>query len=229
VHNVFGELILIPRSDAPSAGVPSPWTMFSHSVEGDSGGVADVFVVPPTAASAILSGPVIEEVVFARDNMSQLVWAIEHLAEGAAGTPLRGPERDAARAGSSLQPAPGRAGTLRYRIQSQVPIYWIPFIPVLTGDPPGAVTLERSALLETTTGTAPAPIEPVGRILQPTALGPAPYRVREEEIPPTGLQVSRVIARARWTDGLAYVWVARRTSSGQNERTTPLRFDTACE
>jgi hypothetical protein len=44
--------------------------MFSHSVEGDSGGVADVFVVPPTAASAILSGPVIEEVVFARDNRS---------------------------------------------------------------------------------------------------------------------------------------------------------------
>jgi hypothetical protein len=94
---------------------------------------------------------------------------------------------------------------------------------------PGAVTPERSALLETTTGTAPTPIEAVGRILQPTALGPAPYRVREEEIPPTGLQVSRVIARARWTDGRAYVWVARRTSSGQNERTTPLRFDTACE
>jgi len=229
VHDVFGDLSIIPRANAPVAGVPSPWTMFSHSLEGIAGGVADVFVVPPTAGSAILSGPVVEEVAFVRDDLSQLVWGIERLIEGAAGSPLRGLERHAAQAGPNLQPAPGPVGALRYRIQSPVPIYWIPFLPILTGDQFGAVLLERSALLSTAPGGALTTIEPAGRILRPTALGATPYRVREEEIPPTGVQLSRMFQRARWTDGSAYLWVARRTSSGTSERTNPLRFDIAAE
>jgi hypothetical protein len=233
VHDVFGKLTAIARADAmPRDTAAPPWTMFSSSVEGAAGSVARILVVPPTATPATLSGPGVEEVAFVRDDVSQVVWAIEHAVESATGKPLSGYERDAARnsdTAANAAPPSGSPKMLPYRIQSRVPVHWVPFLPVITDAASGAVALERSALLATSPGRMPTPIEPAGRILRPSALGIGRYQLNEEEIPRVGVRVRRVIHRARWIDGATHVWVARRKSYERPVRTNPLRFDEAVE
>ena len=61
--------------------------MFSTSVEGEPEQVANFFVLPPTAAAAAQVGPTLEEVRFLRDEMANIVWAIEHATENGVGEP----------------------------------------------------------------------------------------------------------------------------------------------
>ena len=52
------------------------WTMFSTSIQGQDQ-PANFFMLPPTAATAIHTGVVIEDVRWIRDPMANMVWAIE--------------------------------------------------------------------------------------------------------------------------------------------------------
>jgi hypothetical protein len=229
VHDVFGVATLVGRSDR-EAGSVGQWSMFTTSVANQPpSATADFFVLSPSAASAIQSGSVAEEVEFARDEIANMVWALEQTTENALGTAWPGHERDVAR----NVPAPGAAPPapptlpgvpLRYQIESGIPEHWIPFLPVSVDAAAGSVALERAAMLRDD-GT---PIEPAGRILRPSSI-PAgtPYRVPEEEIARTGVVVQRVISRCRWVDGSTTLWMMRRRGPGTGEVNSALRFDEA--
>ncbi len=51
------------------------------------------------------------------------------------------------------------------------------------------------------------------------------YRVREEEVPPTGTRVVRADRRTRWTDGPTHLWTSRRRRAGEGEASSGLRYD----
>jgi hypothetical protein len=112
---------------------------------------------------------------------------------------------------------------LSYRIQSDVPGHWIPFLPVTVDANAGSIVLER--------GGMPAPggglIRPAGRILSPSSRAGGPYRIFEEEVSRAGTRVVRVICRARWIDGSTHLWIARRKSAGLGAGSSALVFDDA--
>lgn len=223
VQDVFGTLTRVERADARPA---DGWTMFSTSVEGEADRLADFFLLPLTAGAALQPGPTLEEVQFLRDEMANMVWAIEHITEDGTGQPWPGHERALAGQEETENGAinPQQQPGLIYRIQSEVPEHWMPFVPVLIDANIGDVALERATLYRFQPSGDQQPIRPVGHILRP---GSSPYRIREEEVPRSGLRVLRAAYRTRWIDGTTHTWVARRKVAGRGEGRSGLQFDRA--
>jgi hypothetical protein len=200
--------------------------MYSITREGTTD-LADVFILPPSAGEVSATGDPLEEVRFLRDEMANMVWALEQTVENGVGRPVRGHERDQARRPVAPHvPTPPGAAPLEYLIETRVPEHWIPFLPVQIDATRRAVALERGAMLRYLPAPAPPdPILPVGRILQPPGL--TTYTIREEEVPRAGTRVARVVRRARWVDGSVHFWCSRKKTVGSGEGQSGLRFDQA--
>ncbi|HKQ04851.1 MAG TPA: hypothetical protein VJ464_06950 [Blastocatellia bacterium] len=229
VRDVFGMVTRIDRADALPVSAPRErWTMFSITAPDDLNKLAPVFIIPPSPTTVAQFGPAIEEVRFLRDEMAEMVWAVERTTENAAGGTWSGHERDiAGRAPAHESPPPQTpAGEgqpeipLIYRIETTVPENWIPFVPVSINPAEGEIRLERAAMLRDE-----EPVKPFGRILQPSGL--PVYQVEEEEVPRAGVLVSRVLCRSRWIDGSTHIWIARRKGPGAGEGSSGLRYDLA--
>jgi hypothetical protein len=229
VRDVFGGQTLVERADAAPAPPGARWTMFSTAIEGSADQVADFLVVPPSAATALQPGTAVEEVRFLRDELANMAWAIEHSTPNALGEAWSGHERDQRLRAAEPPPAPAApdASPLRYRLQTRVPEHWLPLLPIAVDALRGEIALELGAMLRPVPGGAPQPVLPVGRLLRPTRLGGAAYRIREEEVPRAGTRISRVVCRARWHDGSTHVWVQRLRVIGGGEGSSGLRFDLA--
>ncbi len=93
VHDVFGDLTHVPRADAAAVPADQRWTMFTLTSPRHPNGIAPFAIQPPTAAGAVLEGPVLEQVRFLRDETANMVWAIEETLESGIGQPLPGLER----------------------------------------------------------------------------------------------------------------------------------------
>jgi hypothetical protein len=223
VHDVFGVDTLIPRADQEQL-APGNWTMFSTTVTGTTT-PASFFLLPPSAAAAFQAGRVVEEVRFARDEMANMVWALENTLENAAGEPWPQHERDAALNPLETPPTTQNPVPLAYNIESRVPYYWIPFLPVSLDPTQGTVALE---LAQAIAQDGVTPILPRGRILKPTGIPTGTrYRLPDEEVPRNGVTVQRFSARSRWIDGSTRLWQLRRVQPGTGQAQSALRFDQA--
>ena len=225
VRDVFGGCTLVERADAAPAEGQRRWSMFSTS-RGPGQGVAEYFILPPSGLRATVDGPALEEVRFVRDEQANLVWAVETTTEDGTGRPRPGRERATDAPSGAPEPEPTDA-PLRYRLQTTVPVNWIPFVPVQVDAARRAVALQRGAMQQSVDG-ALVTIRPTGRVLRPTGLAdPARYLVREEEVPRTGTRVVRGTHRTRWVDGSTHLWTARRRQAGYGEASSGLRYDIA--
>jgi hypothetical protein len=108
---------------------------------------------------------------------------------------------------------------------SAVPAHWIPFVAVHDSAENRGVRLERAAMLRLD-AEPPAPIPPVGRVLEPEV---KQYVVFEEEVPREGIRISRIPALCRSVDGRTHVWTSRRRTIGRGEQSSGLSFDAARE
>ena len=225
VHDVFGGSTRIERADANAATLDHRWTMFSTGVQATPATPPDFFVLPSNAGSTAQRGLVVEEVLFLRDDMANMAWAVEATTENEIGRPWLGRDRSLARRSAASSASENTARGLHYQIQTRVPENWIPLLPVVIDPVEGDIALERGAMLTDT--ATPTPILPVGRILAPSSLHGGPYRIREEEVPREGLRVTRVISRTRGTDGSTHLWMSRRKQIGRGEGSSGLRFDVA--
>jgi len=231
VHDVFGKTTDVQRADAVPAPKGDRWTMFSTSLADDSSGVADFFVLPPSAGTALQRGRILEEVVFLRDEVANIAWGIEKTTENGIGDPRPGHERSLAASsseGAESKPTSGSdpsAPVLHYRLQTAVPENWIPFLPVALDSVKGTIGLQRGRVLASDGGQVST--EPAGRILRPSSDQGKLFVVREEEIPRSGLRVVRSVQLARWLDGSTHLWISRRKTSGRGKGASGLRFDVA--
>lgn len=226
VRDVFGELTLIERADAGAATGRDRWSLFSTVVDGATERLADYFILPPSVLRATIDGPTLEEVRFLRDEQANMVWAVEATTENGIGRPWDGRER-ALEVPDDTPPPPDTEAPIRYRLQTTVPVNWIPFVPVQIDDTRRAVALERAAMQRYMDG-ALTRVRPVGRVLNPTNVeDPVIYRVREEEVERTGTRVLRAVRRARWLDGSTHVWVSRQRRVGMGEGVSGLKYDIA--
>jgi hypothetical protein len=116
---------------------------------------------------------------------------------------------------------------LKYLVQTDVPLNWIPLLPV--AEPDGrAIQFQRGAMLRPDESGTLARVEPVGRILRPERLEtPGVYKIREEEVPRTGVRVTRLVRRTRWIDGSTHLWIARAKTAGAGEGAAVSGFDLA--
>lgn len=227
VYDVFGGRTLVERvEEARKQQVPDRWTLFSTAAP--DGDVASFVIVPPGAGRALEQGQVLEEVRFARDEMANIAWGIEAATPSRTGERRRGAERDAAVDGATpAAPEPPTDAPLRYRVESKVPVNWVPLlVPETQGGAP-TTELEKGAVAR------PGPTPPggfvavpaLGKILNPTGL--TSYRLFDEEVPRSGVRVERVVYRARARDGSTHLWIARRKRYGAGETQSGLRFDAA--
>ncbi len=139
---------------------------------------AECFFLAPAVATSLHSEP-IEEVLFLRDEMSNLAWAVERQVESQDGTVLNRyehyQERESAREGEPVaQPV---TDAYAYRISTRVPDYWTPLVPVREVDDEPDIRLRRGRLLQGDAGlTLPTPL---GRLLEPGK----DLRLFAEEVP----------------------------------------------
>ena len=182
-----------------------------------------MFLAPTLAGS--LHGNPIEEVVLLRDELANLAFGVERVAEGSLGQAVKRFERyqeeQARMKQEEVEPAPEgpSSDSWHYRLATQIPDYWIPIVPVRDEDQQ-SVRLRRGRLLASTGGGTTLPA-PAGRILEPGT----PLSLFDEEVPRAGARITRAWQLARWTDGSTHLWIGRRKQPGRGEGSSGLRFD----
>jgi hypothetical protein len=218
VTDVFGQHILIRPAGNSNESQWQRWAMFHNSViNNNSTANTSQFYLPP-ALSKLVQGPPLEEVNFLRDEMTNMVWAVESTVPSQAGKGLNGDEmaikpQEKTSNGSATANSPGVA-TVQYVLGSTVPDNWIPFIPVHMEGSDTEIRLQRATL--------PGSKGALGVILKEKQ---APYYVDEEIVQRSGIIVKRSFQRARWLNGKTYLWIGREKTAGRGEGISNLKFD----
>ncbi len=218
VQDVFGQHIFVcPAVDNPEM----DWQEYAvfHQTERDTTEKnRNRFCLVPSVGKLMESAP-LEKVNFMRDEMSNMVWAIEHTIPSEAGIG-RDARRDSTRLPQDFVPAPSEVpAKIRYVLGSTVPENWIPFIGVQKKDPQTGNALNEIRLQRARLPQAPGPKGVILNESQPT------YFIEEEEVPRTGVIVERSFQRTRWLNGKTYLWLGRRKTAGRGEGWSGLMFD----
>jgi hypothetical protein len=205
VTDVFGEQTLIRAADR---GRDSDWQRWSmYRLDGDDSANMGLLLAP-ALASGMRSAPV-EQVRFLRDEMANMVWAVEYRVASKLGEPFN------PALAPPVPPSPGpAAAAARFHLGDSVPANWRPFIPAHLPGSQRSIRLQRARLPD-------QPALPLGAVLD----APAPYFVAEEEVPRAGRLVTRGFRRARWTDGTTFLWMGRESPIGRGEGSSGLAFD----
>jgi len=219
VTDVFGERLLIRAADEGSDNDWQRWSLFNLSNRGALGSYNRQFFLP-SAVGATLESPELERVQFARDEMANMVWAVEEVIPDATGRGING--HDAGdKTGVLPEPIAESPAAIRYLLGTTVPENWIPFIPVQRGAGDQGIAFQRAAMPKL--GVPPRDvIRAKGVLLNEPAL---PWFINEEEIPYAGTVVTRSYQRARWYDGRTCLWIGRRRETGRGVGSSNLRFD----
>jgi|GEM_PF-2076833 len=217
VTNTFGERTLIFHTTQVD-GAKSPWRAFALSQDSQH-----LFFLPPVLGPSLQSAPV-EDVLFLRDEMANVAWAVERVVESPSGRPLDRFEafQEARRRKEREEVPPNGSGksvaTVAYRLGTSVPDYWIPLLPVQQGT---SIRLKRGVLPNIGIEAVEGMLEPHGRVLEP---GPE-LLLHDEEVPREGARVTRSYQYARWVDGSTHLWIGRRKQPGRGEGSSGLQFD----
>jgi hypothetical protein len=212
ITDTFGYRALIQPADQSGTGGGPAWSMFQLS---DGTTRLPYLFVPPTLGT-VIEAPPVEEVVFARDEMAEMAWGIEQQILGPLSTAVDGHEAWRLKVGSNpAAPPPTAPGAdIYYVLQTTVPDYWIPFVPVQEAQQPRTFVRAQMPPVGSTEGPRTALLNPGAR-----------YVVNDQAIPANGLDVTRYFRRARWLDGSTTLWMARRSRPGPGPGTSGLAYD----
>lgn len=232
VTDVFGQKTNVGPANAGEDQDWQRWSLFNLAKQNEgSAAQADNQLLLPPSTPKIQEGKPIEQVRFIRDEMANMVWAIEAVVPN-----LFGEGRDAYEAFLArmtyltellgLENSPQElteAAKFIYRLSNnETPENWIPFIPVRTEDSIREIKLQRGNLVRKKTGLPEDRILPYGEILSEQE---APYFIHEEEVPRAGVVLTRSFQRTRWFDGKVVTWLGRRKTTGRGEGSSGLQYD----
>jgi len=217
VTDTFGvRTLLRPVGDSAAIGSRG-WGVFQHSMpfdenEPDGVTIRNLLYVAPRLAKPLM-GPVVEEVLLARDEQANLGWAIEQAVESPLQTAVRLSSARPPDAAGDPDVAPD------YHLAQAPPPHWIPLIPVRVGDDE-QVVLARGSVLDVDGRRL---VHSVTGLLGGGADGS--LLIPEEEVPTGGLLVQRTYQAARWIDGSLHVWAAHRTKIAGSVPPSGVRYD----
>jgi hypothetical protein len=238
--NSFGENFWIDRAGTARANEWNHWNLFSMHVSGEK--PDSELLLLPTVSKIQQSKPV-EEILFVRDEVANMVWGVETIIPMANGWSRSGFET--ARElnawmqqlvinalGGVLPPDPPltldtEEAKIKYNIMSMIPENWIPFVPAHVDDSNREVQLQRASLPRILEGqtTKPDKVRPRTSLLQTGLDEKAAYFIYEEEVPRAGVYVTQSFQRTRGTDGKIYVWFGAQKTVGRGEGSSGLAFD----
>ena len=220
------------------------WELFTHSpspqVKGEQSD-GRIFYLPNRLYHALESEP-IEKVNFFRDEMANLVWAIEQKYQDEEGNVINRNDEELANIPVPLKPShywdtqkktlidrvliegdgePGNryiGPVALYQPKTYIPTHWIPYKPSRIGTN-GNYILRRARTVEDQSQCPQ---------YKGTFLRESKY-VYEEEIPRLGIMLYRVFQMARDSDGLRYSWQSRKKRPDELHKSSGLRFDALIE
>ncbi len=211
VTDVFGQNILVEPTFKDPEMNWHEFACFRHTEIQNRTSPRNRFYLPPSVLKHQQSEP-LERVNFIRDEMANMVWAIESMVPSGAGgnrrikSSLTRYDRDFVAADPEAK--------IRYLIGTSVPKNWIPFIPVHKEDSQQEIRLQRAKI----------PNAPLPESLLLTEQQPVHF-IEEEEVPRAGVIVTRMYKRTRWLNGKTYLWIARNKTIGKGEGWSGLMFD----
>jgi hypothetical protein len=216
ITDSFGVQTLVPPVNDP-AKPATGWSMFELSPAQRDGGAprrpaSNLFFLAPSLLRALDSRP-IEEVLFLRDEMANMAWAVEHVVPGRIEQrvePGAAPDPP-----STTEAAPD--ATPRYRLATDVPANWTPLLPQRAADK--SLRLVRAGML------TPDGSNVVRRGQGPLLNAATTLAIHDEEIPREGVRVTRSFQYTRWFGGTTQLWIGYRKQVGRGEGSSALRFD----
>ncbi|HEY1431530.1 MAG TPA: hypothetical protein VGF39_07885 [Stellaceae bacterium] len=240
VRNVFGEQFWIEAAGSGADANWQRWSLFTVSAHAQPAAAADTSLLVLPTAPKVSEGAPLEHIALMRDEMANMVWAIEKTIPGGDGRGRAGAaagretrayfERLVAAAGGAAPPALlDNDAAIRYNVMTSVPEHWIPFVPVRANGSQQATVLQRGAMTRIIEGdpNPPHPVQPRTSLMRHglDQSGYQPYFVAEEEVPRAGTQVRLSYKRARWLDGKVVIWLGARKEAGRGEGSSGLAFD----
>ena len=213
VDDTFGRHTFIrPASRGPETEWQR-WAMF-HLTEKDLGwSASNRFYLVPALGKVLESEP-LERVNFMRDEMANMVWAVESIIPSQTGKGVRGNEAGRANETAAPTTTDDENVKIRYLLGTTVPKNWTPFIAAHAEGSVSEIRLQRARMV----GGEP----PRGYLLREPG---SSYFIEEEEVPRSGIYVERSWQRARWIGGRTFNWVGRRKTAGRGEGWSQLVFD----
>lgn len=192
----------------------------------------------PAASVGRVQSEALEEIKFIRDEMANMVWAVEQTVPDGIGGSLEGSssakglEEWLRSLSGTPNPAPlpdlPVPADYSYAIGNTVPPHWIPFIPFRPIENKPDMMLRRAAMPRIFEGAETATrIRPRTSLIRNNAPTGETRRldIQEEEIPATGITLKTYWRRARWLDGSTITWLAREKRLGKSSETSGLQFD----
>lgn len=218
------------------------WEVFTLSPIGEKE-ISDgrVFYLPNRLYHALESEP-IEKVSFLRDEMANLVWAIEQNYQDKAGNVINREDEDMDDAPAQPKPSlywdteakslidrsliedegePGNryiGPVALYQPKTRIPDHWIPYKPRQL-DHEGKYILRRARAVEDLSQ---------GPQYKGVFLSESKY-IFENEIPRVGIMLSRVLQLSRDSYGNRYIWRSRKKRPDELRKSSGLRFDALIE
>jgi hypothetical protein len=219
VTDTFGVRTLIRPSEQTQVNPgETPWSMFKISGQNLR---SDFILMAPTLGT-VNDADALEEVLFLRDDMAAMAWAIEHRlpSELDAATDAYGLYQQRLKADPPPPPPVATPGgpEIAYSLETVPPDNWIPMVPVLA---PSSQIYLRRGTMEVPTSSGFIKLKARGAILEPQH----PFFVTDTAVPRSGTQVDRYFRYTRSSDGTIFVWLARTSGQGTGSGWSGLRFD----
>lgn len=238
VRNNFGETIWVKAAEQENV-ANLPWSMFKLRSEKQNN---TLFLAP--AAMKVQEGNALEEILLIKDEMSNMVWAIESVVPLSTGKGDKGSEvalrvrqyhENIVKGNLTAEPIP-YAANISYQAMTHVPENWIPFVPVHMKNDNRQIQLQRASMLRVIEGDPELPIKVKPRTsilregldhLKADGVTPDPlaFYIHEEEVPRSGVRVIQSFQRTRWSNGEVFVWLGMKKKTGKGEGSSGLAFD----
>jgi hypothetical protein len=232
--DVFGVRTVIRPAGVDQRMDWQQWSLYGLSARGGRGSVDQRLLLAPAVAKGQEGDP-LEKIIFARDEMTNMVWGVEERIPGALGSGADGFERASALSTyftqrvqpSGVVPEPSDA-TIQYVLGTTVPENWIPFIATHKPGSQRLIRLQRASMPRLSDAIPDSRVEPRGTVLRVGLDGVdvrQPYFLHQEEVPRAGAIVTRGFQRTRWLDGKVFTWIGRRKETGRGQGASGLEFD----
>lgn len=208
VTDVFGQRIFVGPAGTSIHNNWQDFALFNTTRNSDPSAKGQLFYLPPVVSAMQESEP-LERVYFMRDEMVNLVWAIEDIIPAATG----GGKKIIQPKTAAPVPNPDPE-TWRYTLGTTVPEHWIPFVAVHKPGSDKETRFQRARMPNATPATSVLLTE-----VQPV------HFIEEQEVPRSGVIIERSMQRIRWMDGRTFLWAGRRKITGRGEGSSGLTFD----
>lgn len=212
------------------------WNLFKFSERANMENVdsATFFLAP--VLTQLQESEAFEKVQFLKDEMANMVWAIEKVVPGNFGEGISGHEAwsnlgrykianlNITVPRTYIKPNHSRDA---YELMTSFPENWIPFIPVKLGDSTDSQIRYQRATYKRVLNTEPPLNTDENVVPRTNLLRPDNNKlfINEEEILRQGLELTTTFQRARWHDGSTHLWLGRKKRTGFGEGSSGLRFD----